>query len=371
MSVDRFDRSVDLLSSGLVEKHEPGSTLFEAGDPADGAYVILSGTCAVIEGDEQVNALDAGELFGEFAAFGDGRRTATVRAIEPTEVVHIRTDALKEAFASSPELFWHLLHTVVARTKQITEREVAYRDEHRALQEAQRSLLPDLTELPTDTGFSVEAIWEPCTYASGDLYDVVPIDADRYLFVIGDVMGHGAQSSLMMAIARAEINELVRSSRRTDELLLRLDGYLRDNAPPKQAMSVAIAAYNRTTRLLEYSCAGHPFPLLWRDGEVTTMDGRPGVLVGLPFQVGSGYERYEFVMEPGDRLLLMTDGLFEVVIDDQGAQLGTDGITALFGGVMADGDGAHPLESLFTEVAELDIADEPDDDRTGLLITIR
>ena len=182
-------------------------------------------------------------------------------------------------------------------------------------------------------------------------------------------MGHGAESSLMMAIARAQIRELARSFRRTDELLLNLDGYLRDNAPPKQGMSLVVCVYDRRDHVLEYSVAGHPFPLLLRHGETSDLPGRPGIILALPFLLGTGYERCETELEAGDRLLFFTDGLFEVPIDERGTQLGLGGLATMVGEVITTG-GEAPLTQLFARVSDADVNDTADDDRTAVLLTV-
>ena len=175
-------------------------------------------------------------------------------------------------------------------------------------------------------GFHDTGRWEPSTFASGDLYEVVRINEHRWLLAIGDVMSHGAQASRTMAIARAQIREPAHTSRRADELLLRLDGYMRDNAPSRQALTLFVAMYDHNDRSLEYSSAGHPYPLFSRDRRVDRLVGRPGVLMGLPMVAGDGYHRSSKLVTAGDRLLLVTDGLFEVSTD-LGGQLGIDGPT--------------------------------------------
>lgn len=369
----------DLRAAGFVRQVAAGDEVFHEGDTAEGAYVVLAGRCAVLEAGDAVALLEPGELFGEIGAFGSGVRSATVVAVDDTELLYLSLDELRQGFASSPALFWEALRLVVRRLGNVKQRQVADSDEHRALREVQRSLLPDLRDLAVTDGFTVSAVWEPCSYASGDYYDVVPIDQHRHLFVMADVMGHGAQTSLMMAIARAQVRELVRSCRRTDELLLRLDGYLRDNAPPRQGLSMVVAAFDARTRKLEYSVAGHPFPFLVRDGAVSTLPGRPGIVLALPFLVGTGYERYELALEAGDRLVFYTDGLFEVPLKAAApAHLGINGLAALVGEVLAEADreaglpwGVDPLAALLQRVAELDAAAAADDDRTAMLVTVR
>ncbi|MEO8692751.1 MAG: SpoIIE family protein phosphatase [Acidimicrobiales bacterium] len=374
MTSESLSRWDDLRAAGLVRSVAAGETLFREGDPADGAYVVLAGRFAVLEGDEQLNVLNPGELFGEIGAIGSGSRSATVIALDQAELLFLSLHQLREGFAASPELFWQSLQLIVDRLRTITARQVAYRDEHKALREVQRTLLPDLGQVDTHGAFRVSALWEPCTYASGDYYDVIPIDASRHLIAVGDVMGHGAESSLMMAIARAQIRELARSFRRTDELLLNLDGYLRDNAPPKQGMSLVVAVYDRRDHVLEYSVAGHPFPLLLRETELSDLPGRPGIVLALPFLLGTGYERYETELEPGDQLLFFTDGLFEVAVDDGGKQLGRAGLSAIFAEVVTSAGGAtggdDALAELFARVSRADTSEAADDDRTALLLRL-
>ena len=360
----------ELRSAGLVRRVAGGETVFREGDPADGAYVVLGGRCAVVEVDERVAVLGPGELFGEMGALGNGVRSATVLALEDAELLFLSLSQMRDGFVSSPNLFWQAMRLVVQRLGTITARQIAYREEHKALREVQRSLLPDLTRLGPDAPVGAEAVWVPCTYASGDYYDVIRLDAHRTLIAIGDVMGHGAESSLMMAVARAQVRELARSFRRTDEVLLNLDGYLRDNAPPRQGISLVVAVHDDRERTLEYSSAGHPFPLLLRGGEVSVLPGRPGVLLALPFLVGSGYERRELPVEPGDRLLFFTDGMCEVEVDEDGTQLGSPGLAQLLAEVAATAaDGC--LETLVARVAALDPSPTADDDRTALLVRIR
>jgi serine phosphatase RsbU (regulator of sigma subunit) len=360
-----------LKSAGLVCRVEPGNALFREGDEAEGAYVLLSGRCAVSERGEQVNVIEPGELFGEIAGFGGGKRTATVTALVPCEILILSPDQLQRGFKDSPDLLRKTLQVLAGRARRIAECQVAYREEHKALQEVQRSLLPDLAAIDSQGRFLVEALWEPCTYASGDYYDVIQIGPERFLFAVGDVMGHGAESSLMMAIARAQMREMARQFRRTDELLLNLDGYLRDNAPSGQGMSLVVAALDTGKLVLEHSTAGHPPPLLLREGTVTELDTRPGILLALPMLLGVGYERLEMQMKPGDRLFFYTDGFYEINHPEQARKglLGGDGLARLFEEVVRQ-NAEGLLTALLRRLRSLEEPLEPRDDRTALLLTI-
>jgi len=360
-----------LRSAGLVYRVEPGDALFREGDEAEGAYVLLSGRCAVSEGGKQVNVIEPGELFGEIAGFGGGKRTATVMALVACEVLILSAAQLQRGFTDSPDLLRKTLQVLAGRTRRIADRQMAYREEHKALQEVQRSLLPDLAKIDSRGKFSLEALWEPCTYASGDCYDVIQIGPERFLFAMGDVMGHGAESSLMMAVARAQMREMARHFRRTDELLLNLDGYLRDNAPSGQGMSLVVGALDTRTLVLEHSTAGHPPPLLLREGTVSELETRPGILLALPMLLGVGYERLEMQMQPGDRLLFYTDGFYEINHPEQAGKglLGGDELARLFGEVEKTNPDSL-LPALLRRLRELEEPLDPKDDRTALLLTL-
>jgi len=360
-----------LRRSGRVRRVAAGESILREGEAPGGTYVLLAGRCTVIERGESVGSIGPGELFGEIASLGGGPRTATVVALEEGEVLVLTAEQLRRGFEESPELLWHSLAAVAARTRRIADREVAYREEHKALREAQLSLLPDLGALETSGRLRCEALWQPCSYASGDYYDVVAIDSERFLFAIGDVMGHGAEASLMMAIARAQVRELARGFRRTDELLLNLDGYLRDHAPPRQGMSLVVAVLDLRRGVLEYSNAGHPPTLLLREGRVRELDSPPGILLATPFLLGSGYARVELPIRSGDRLLFYTDGLFEVTsgADGEGEPLGRRGLAELFTAAVRERSEA-PLAELARRVAEYDGAVHAQDDRTALLVAL-
>jgi serine phosphatase RsbU (regulator of sigma subunit) len=293
-------------------------------------------------------------------------------AQEAGELLVLTAEELRRSFEQSPELLWLSLAAIAARTRRIADRETAYREEHKALRDAQLSLLPDLAALQVPGKLHLEALWQPCSYASGDYYDVVPIDSQRWLFAIGDVMGHGAEASLLVAIARAQLRELARGFRRSDELLLRLDGYLRDHAPAEQGMSLAVAVLDLRRSVLEYSSAGHPPALLLRDERAREVDVPPGILLATPFLRGSGYTRHELALEPGDLLLFYTDGLFEVTsgVQEEGELLGRQRLAELFAAAVRERPEA-PLAELARRVQAYGGDARAQDDRTALLVALR
>lgn len=85
---------------GIIQEHfEPGQCVFEQGDPGDRVYVIIKGSAEVVrmhdgtEQEQQVRVLTGGEYFGEMALMRRAPRSATVRCLEPMDVLSIeKTD---------------------------------------------------------------------------------------------------------------------------------------------------------------------------------------------------------------------------------------------------------------------------------------
>jgi len=136
-------------------------------------------------------------------------------------------------------------------------------------------------------------------------------------------------------------------------------------------MSLIVAALDTRTLVLEHSTAGHPPPLLLREDAVSELETSPGILLALPILLGIGYERLEAQLQPGDRLLFYTDGLYEVGHRPHGGDelLGPEGLANLFREVARSGT-ADPLGDLLGRLRAFEEPLQPEDDRTGLLLTI-
>jgi len=89
-------------------EYAPGATLFEAGDEADCAYLILDGEAAMLARDESGTAqalrLDRGDLIGETALFEPRQRLTTVRAVSPLHTLRIGRDMFQRLIGEFPEM---------------------------------------------------------------------------------------------------------------------------------------------------------------------------------------------------------------------------------------------------------------------------
>ena len=200
----------------------------------------------------------------------------------------------------------------------------------------QQSFLPD--RLPRLPGAEIAASMRPARNVGGDFYDAIPLPGGRLGLLVADVSGKGISAALYMALARtllrahslsaqphyltdalesAQVRRLMRSGslgalaalgavRQTNDYLLA------HHREPVMFLTLFYAVYEPQSRLLTYVNAGHNPPLLHHtpSGEQEWL-APTDVAIGL--MPGRLFESQERCLNPGDTLVLYTDGVTEAV----------------------------------------------------------
>lgn len=177
----------------------------------------------------------------------------------------------------------------------------------------QMGLLPDPARIfAGETRFEVAAYLEAAREVGGDYFDCFMLDPQHLCLSIGDVSGKGLPASLFMAMSKSVASALLR--RHPDDLaqaVEEVDAALsRDNREMLFVTSF-IAVVNVETGVMDYVCAGHDAPWLLRGPRVQRI---PVDQIGGPPLCaceGFPYGHAQLTLEPGDRLLLTTDGVTE------------------------------------------------------------
>jgi GAF domain-containing protein/anti-sigma regulatory factor (Ser/Thr protein kinase) len=180
--------------------------------------------------------------------------------------------------------------------------------ERRSAVALQRSLLPD--RLPNLAGIDAAARYLPARdEVGGDWYDVIALPGGRVGLAIGDVAGHGLRAAALMGQLRTGLRAYALEGHPPGETLKRLDRMLQ-TIPGRGMATAAYAVVDPVTGTLHYASAGHPPPVLVRGGEeAILLDVSAAPPLGaLPF---AAYHEVEATLEPGDTILLYTDGLIE------------------------------------------------------------
>jgi serine phosphatase RsbU (regulator of sigma subunit) len=179
--------------------------------------------------------------------------------------------------------------------------------------ELQRRMLPPLTT--ATEGLVITGVIEPCYHAGGDSFDYAVNGADVHLAVF-DAMGHGLAAAATASVAVAAY----RNGRRRGLDLVgsygEIDETLRDLYGGERFASAVLARLDLTTGALRWVNAGHPAPLLIRAGRfVKVLQAAPSTALGIPFGEPPVRPAQE-TLEPGDRILLYTDGVIEARTPD-------------------------------------------------------
>lgn len=174
----------------------------------------------------------------------------------------------------------------------------------------QMGLLP--SAVPEVTGASCAATVWPCDESGGDYYDFMKLREDRLAFCVGDATGHGIGAAFITTTARA----CLRASIDDDELDLgalfgRVSALLEDDLADGKFITMFLGVYDSRDRSISYVSAGHDTGLLYRAAtgrfEELRATGAPlGIFPGLTFQSATTAP-----LEPGDTLIVKTDGITE------------------------------------------------------------
>jgi serine phosphatase RsbU (regulator of sigma subunit) len=204
-----------------------------------------------------------------------------------------------------------LLGLVADRAAVAIEHARVYEREHGIAQTLQHSLLPH--SLPTIPGVSVAARYLPAraeAQVGGDWYDVVQLASGGLALTIGDVSGHGIEAAALMGRLRDSLRTAALESDDVAHATQRIDRLLQSQRLPGDALVTAIfMVLDPDGSHLDFSCAGHPPPLLVRpDGSSAYLEGGRST----PFGVTNGDRPVAgTLLEPGALILLYTDGLIE------------------------------------------------------------
>lgn len=178
--------------------------------------------------------------------------------------------------------------------------------------EIQQAMLPD----GTWSGPGVEAfgLTKPANTVGGDFYDILPQPDGTVLVALGDVAGKASPAALLMALLLAILRTLVDEGLPLPDLVKRLNLQVARHAPASRFITLFLASFEPSTGQLTFVNAGQTPPLLRRqDGTIERlMSG--GIALGM-FE-GSTYESGHVQLNPGDALLMYTDGITEAESPD-------------------------------------------------------
>ena len=346
-----------------------GHVVFEQGTTGETLYIVKSGYLQVTQhldtGVEHVlGQMGPGEIFGEMSVLEGRPRSARVVTLTPVELLVISRQTFDRLIEQHPAVVVQLLKTIGARLRQRNEQQEALLAEKLRLVEElaaknaelertlvqlqkametvaehervtrdleiarqiQRQMLP--ATFPQVPGLELDAIAVPSQWVGGDFYDAVRLDTYRVCLLLGDVSGKGIPAAMQMARLMGEFRACV--SQRSDPVsvvqALNESVYAR-NVEWTSFVTVQYVVLDLEAQQMQYICAGHPpLFLCHTDGRVDWLGKEPNLPLGV--DAAFGYQQEECAFTAGDRLLLYSDGAYEVQ-NAAGEMLGLSRLAAL------------------------------------------
>jgi sigma-B regulation protein RsbU (phosphoserine phosphatase) len=197
-------------------------------------------------------------------------------------------------------------------------------DEMNVARKIQLRLLPQ--EAPVGPAFQVAAFAQPSRQVGGDYHDFFELPGGRLGIVIADVSGKGLGAALLVSQLQAFLKSEVRSHRRVVDYVCNANALVVESTASDQFATMVYAELDPATGILEYSNAGHNYPIVVKpDGSHYALD-RGGLVLGA-FR-SAQYDTGQVCLEPDDVVLFYTDGLSDLE-DHHGNDFGEDRILSL------------------------------------------
>lgn len=359
----------DLVASSTVQTHAPGESLMQQGAPGDHACLILSGAVAVDVagplGVATVASLGPGDLVGEMAILADMPRSASVRALEQTVSLRLERASLRATLAATPDLALSVIaglgqrimqtNTAISALTQATaalargdydpqmlaalnskadelghfaatfrtmaSEMIEKRSLAQEMQTAatiQRAFLPGaMPATPLADRFALGAVMRPARNVGGDFYDYFMVD-DRHLGVaVGDVSGKGTPAAMFMSVARTVLKTVARAGDldSAGAVLAQVNATLAEDNSEGMFVTLAFGCLNLDTGAFDLASGGHEEIFLLRAGGTRQTLGPTGPALGL-FE-GANFRSQTHQLDPGDMVVLATDGVTEAFDPDR------------------------------------------------------
>ncbi|MCW7469921.1 SpoIIE family protein phosphatase [Leptospira kanakyensis] len=163
--------------------------------------------------------------------------------------------------------------------------------------------------LPQGLGHKIFSEIKPVSFVSGDFFQVLPLNEDRTLILMGDIEGHGVTSGLIAILMTAIHKELTRTTTiAPSELLSRLNRELCNEIGTHSMTAISIVIDHRKKKIT-YARGGHPFPLVFQKGNRAPLilQDQSGQILGILKEME--FAENEVSVETGDILFLYSDGL--------------------------------------------------------------
>lgn len=236
----------------------------------------------------------------------------------PEEIVNLHIQALAELY---PEIYVEMQHsmnflleTMISyglahqEFESLRERQSELKSEISVAAEMQKTLLA--TKKPDVDGLDIGVISVPANQMSGDYHHFINGKDGSFGLALADVVGKGVPAALCMSMIKYSMDSFPKASMSPKAILGNLNRVVERNVDPSIFITMFYAHYHPATSVLEYASAGHEPGFYYNAEEDMFSEIKTkGLVLGVSPE--ANYPQYEKVIETGDMVILLTDGVTE------------------------------------------------------------
>jgi sigma-B regulation protein RsbU (phosphoserine phosphatase) len=267
--------------------------------------------------------------------------------------------------------------SVAVQNAQLHKVLIKQREMEHELQFARQVMQSLLPERPASVpGYEFWAYYEPARHVGGDYYGIIPITsetrgtpctASRWAIAVGDVVGKGMPAALLTAKLSGEVKMFLRGNATPARVVEQLNHQFDDGGVLDLYITFLLVILDVNEHRLSVVNAGHPCPLIRRsDGRLEEF-GRGKSGLPLAIMPDYSYEMVETTLEPGETVILYTDGVTDAM-NAAGDRIGDD---AFRQSVIQAGAGAEAVGETVVKFIQRHVADRPQFDDITLVCLAR
>ncbi len=324
------DEIAGILAVCEIKTLSSGETLISPGIHNNTLFVLLDGGLKVIlekNGAQISISIPPGECLGEMSLVLGSPTSAMVVVHETSNILFIPEEVFWNKLAATRPGVRNLMSLLAMRLsknnqsliKEIEE-QLKYKHLEKELETAgkiQANILPDGASLfPRHPEVDVYALLNQARDVGGDFYDALALDRDHLYFAIGDASGKGMPAALFMMRTITSLRSMVISDPDFENVIPAVNKMLCKNNDDMMFVSLFAGVLNVRTGVFRYINGGHNPPFISiNGGDFELLDVPTGTVLGV--LEGIQFSLSTIEMNPGDTLVLYTDGVTEATRADQ------------------------------------------------------
>jgi len=287
--------------------HQLLSTVFSQANEVNriSLYVLLAFSVILLQ--IVILAASLGFAINGLITSSASKLKKATKAVSAGDFDHYIVIDTKDEFGELAVSFNEMSAKIKKMMEEVKEKE-ALKKELQIAHNIQANLLPE--NPPQIRGWDIAAYSEPAKEVGGDFYDFIKLLNGKIAFSIGDVSGKGMPAALLMSNLQASLRIIATASNELGAIISSLNRQAYCATSEEMFATMFYGILDPLTGILQYVNAGHDFPLVLKNGEISTLE-TGGLLLGAFEEIT--YEVGEVMIEPGDSMIMYSDGITEAM----------------------------------------------------------